>query len=593
MSATLPALEVTMVEVDRASSRNSSAGGVSRENSRDRRWPPPATKLPPAHDLAPGAALGIPTDRLLDEDGVPRDLFCAICLGVVADASCETPCGHLFCQECILSSLRRQPCCPIDKKPLQAHQLQAVKEHNLPIRRMWGGIKVRCRFVESGECPWQGALADECAHAQRCQRRHGNPRDMKIRDLELQVQRGEARLAEVVANEQEARQRIAGFEDESRRRQRDFEFELERRDAASRERQAALEEATRDATRRVAGAEERAHQSAAAAQQANERLDLLAADHRRALDERDAQQQQAARHARELEQAADQARRDRDAAGENFERQRRDLEQALEQREGAALEAANRARGLEFELERIARGRSELEAEFRARTEDISRNLAAAVAERDEARRAGRAAEERAYGATSAIREAEERARSEGEARVALGRRLDACERELYEARAAATAAEEQLGRAERHFQVELQQHRRQVTPPSSAMPGGEPFDRAYSYDRNNIVKLAQLISRNLEDRPSEVSPNRIFTCIASCYDDFKRGWTDNPQNYAIDVRMLLSIASASTWFNEQHQSLLDRWLREQGWLGHNHKLAQLPPPQAGPHGGYPPPLVR
>ena len=107
----------------------------------------------------------------------------------------------------------------------------------------------------------------------------------------------------------------------------------------------------------------------------------------------------------------------------------------------------------------------------------------------------------------------------------------------------------------------------------------------------------------SLENRPSEVSPNRIFNCIASCYDDFKRGWTDNPQNYAIDVRMLLSVGSASTWFNEQQQQLLDRWLREQGWIGHGHRSVMgnggpghFPPPGARPNmnmrgeGGFPRP---
>ena len=109
-------------------------------------------------------------------------------------------------------------------------------------------------------------------------------------------------------------------------------------------------------------------------------------------------------------------------------------------------------------------------------------------------------------------------------------------------------------------------------------------------------MRLSQLITRSLENRPTEVSPNRIFTCVASCYDDFKRGWTDNPQNYAIDVRMLLTVASASTWFNDQQNRLIDGWLREQGWLGHNHRLAQQPPSQLPPAqfgAAYPPPLVR
>ena len=59
---------------------------------------------------------------------------------------------------------------------------------------------------------------------------------------------------------------------------------------------------------------------------------------------------------------------------------------------------------------------------------------------------------------------------------------------------------------------------------------------------------------------------------------------------------MLLTVASASTWFNDQQNRLIDGWLREQGWLGHNHRLAQQPPSQLPPAqfgAAYPPPLVR
>ena len=162
----------------------------------------------------------------------------------------------------------------------------------------------------------------------------------------------------------------------------------------------------------------------------------------------------------------------------------------------------------------------------------------------------------------------EERLGASESSRRDLGLRLDACQRELYQAREAAKRAEEQLHGAERHFHEQLAGARaRNVTPPNGARTDSE-FDGRYNYDRYNVVRLSQLITRSLENRPTEVSPNRIFTCVASCYDDFKRGWTDNPQNYAIDVRMLLTVASASTWFNDQQNRLIDGWLREQGGSG-------------------------
>ena len=111
---------------------------------------------PPPAFQGSGRNQGIERDRLLKPEDVPHDLMCSICLGVVADQSSETPCGHLFCTECIRSSLRRNPQCPLDKKPLQVGQLRSIREHNLPIRRIWGGIKVKCRFAEHGECPLDG-----------------------------------------------------------------------------------------------------------------------------------------------------------------------------------------------------------------------------------------------------------------------------------------------------------------------------------------------------------------------------------------------------------------------------------------------------
>ena len=88
---------------------------------------------PPPAFQGSGRNQGIERDRLLKPEDVPHDLMCSICLGVVADQSSETPCGHLFCTECIRSSLRRNPQCPLDKKPLQVGQLRSIREHNLPI----------------------------------------------------------------------------------------------------------------------------------------------------------------------------------------------------------------------------------------------------------------------------------------------------------------------------------------------------------------------------------------------------------------------------------------------------------------------------
>ena len=51
---------------------------------------------PPPAFQGSGRNQGIERDRLLKPEDVPHDLMCSICLGVVADQSSETPCGHLF-----------------------------------------------------------------------------------------------------------------------------------------------------------------------------------------------------------------------------------------------------------------------------------------------------------------------------------------------------------------------------------------------------------------------------------------------------------------------------------------------------------------
>ena len=556
----------------------------------EQRPPPPAFQ-------GSGRNQGIERDRLLKPEDVPHDLMCSICLGVVADQSSETPCGHLFCTECIRSSLRRNPQCPLDKKPLQVGQLRSIREHNLPIRRIWGGIKVKCRFSEHGECPWTGALCDASAHEARCNARHGNPKDLRIRELENVLRKNEASLNEARQREQHTTKRIQQFEEEQRRREHDFDFELQRRDAEARQKISEVEQQAQSEANRANKAEQRALQAEADAGRSREAIQQMQKEHSEVVQDRERRLESAARHAGDAERRAEAAAVEIRKVRDEGNKRSRELESAAENNARAAAANEQRARAAEYELERVARHRQEFEASYRAQAEDLQRERNAATMERDRAVRDQRQQEQAAYAARGQLADVEERLGAAESSRRDLGLRLDACQRELYQAREAAKQAEDQLQRAERHFHEQLAGARaRNVTPPNGARTDSE-FDGRYNYDRYNVVRLSQLITRSLENRPTEVSPNRIFTCVASCYDDFKRGWTDNPQNYAIDVRMLLTVASASTWFNDQQNRLIDGWLREQGWLGHNHRLAQQPPSQLPPaqFGGaaYPPPLVR
>ena len=91
------------------------------------------------------------------------------------------------------------------------------------------------------------------------------------------------------------------------------------------------------------------------------------------------------------------------------------------------------------------------------------------------------------------------------------------------------------------------------------------PLDSTYHYTRENVVTLAQLICRNLENKPSNVDANKIFNCVKHCYDDLTKDWRDNPKHYRIDVQMLLAICRASTWFSNNQSARIQEWCTKQG----------------------------
>lgn len=91
-------------------------------------------------------------------------------------------------------------------------------------------------------------------------------------------------------------------------------------------------------------------------------------------------------------------------------------------------------------------------------------------------------------------------------------------------------------------------------------------FEGSYDFDRFSVVKLSQLVSRYLEDKPPEIDSCKIYNCVRSCYLDLKRNWDDNPEHYHLDMRMLLSTCAASTWFSKRQSSNIFSWLKEQGW---------------------------
>jgi hypothetical protein len=87
------------------------------------------------------------------------------------------------------------------------------------------------------------------------------------------------------------------------------------------------------------------------------------------------------------------------------------------------------------------------------------------------------------------------------------------------------------------------------------------------NFGRENVVKLSRLIAQYLENKPSAIDANRIYSCVESCYRDFHQGFSDNPEHYYLDVRMLVSTCSASSsWFSTNQYSQIESWMDESGW---------------------------
>lgn len=94
-----------------------------------------------------------------------------------------------------------------------------------------------------------------------------------------------------------------------------------------------------------------------------------------------------------------------------------------------------------------------------------------------------------------------------------------------------------------------------------------EKHDPNY-YCSHQIVELTQLICRNLESAPAGINRNRIFSCVKTCTDDLRAGYSDNPDYLPQDVRMLLSVCNAagSRWFTARQRHNISEWGKELGW---------------------------
>jgi len=90
-------------------------------------------------------------------------------------------------------------------------------------------------------------------------------------------------------------------------------------------------------------------------------------------------------------------------------------------------------------------------------------------------------------------------------------------------------------------------------------------FQGSYDFGRNDVVKLSQLISTRLENKPHYIDGNKIFNCVQACFRDWDAGYKDNPKHYYVDMKMLLAICNESTWFSDNQREQIVMMLRRFG----------------------------
>ena len=90
-----------------------------------------------------------------------------------------------------------------------------------------------------------------------------------------------------------------------------------------------------------------------------------------------------------------------------------------------------------------------------------------------------------------------------------------------------------------------------------------EKYDPNYQYTSFRVIELTQLICRNLENLPAGIDRNRIYNCVKRCMDDLRANYDDNPPFLYNNVRMLLGVCNASTWFTERQGNNFYQWSTE------------------------------
>ena len=104
--------------------------------------------------------MGFDVDRFLEP--VDDDLKCGICFGVLEDPL-ATPCGHVYCAQCIVQWTAESGTCPLTCEQISVDDLKKI----LPLTSLIAKQNIRCENFRCG-CPAILKVEDIHSHLLKC-----------------------------------------------------------------------------------------------------------------------------------------------------------------------------------------------------------------------------------------------------------------------------------------------------------------------------------------------------------------------------------------------------------------------------------------